>query len=315
MTKLIYIVSTGHSGSTLLDLLVGSFQNVFSAGEFKYFTWLLYSTRNAERSLQMENICSCRKSFQECNVWTKIINIISEDENIDLINNPEEFKTTILSDFRSKTKSPPVIRLIRKVVSFEMYYLKRPVFSKWLKEFYSTEVSNVWKLIDTIGKITQADYVVDSSKNMLRYYLLKQARPNDVFLIVNSRDNFGFANSYIKRNIKPAVSLKRKKKFLNRAERLIKNLKPDYINTNYNDLVSNPESVLGRISHRLGLTYNSRQISDIDTRNYHLVAGNPMRFKGKLRISYDNSWEKQLSDEMIEDIKYYINKYKLNSEC
>ncbi|MFW5804266.1 MAG: hypothetical protein ACOCWG_03435 [bacterium] len=39
MAKLIYIISTGHSGSTLLDILLGTFNNVFSTGEFRYFTW------------------------------------------------------------------------------------------------------------------------------------------------------------------------------------------------------------------------------------------------------------------------------------
>ena len=42
MVNLIYIVSPGHSGSTLLDMLLGSLPGVFSLGECTYLPWQLY---------------------------------------------------------------------------------------------------------------------------------------------------------------------------------------------------------------------------------------------------------------------------------
>ena len=38
-TKLLYIVSLGHSGSTLLDLLSGTIKGVFSMGEAHFLSW------------------------------------------------------------------------------------------------------------------------------------------------------------------------------------------------------------------------------------------------------------------------------------
>ncbi len=314
MTKLIYIISTGHSGSTLLDILIGTFPNVFSTGEFRYLTWLLYSTQNGAGSVEKENVCTCGKRFQECEMWSKIISKTEEDEKIDIFNNPSTYKTTLLSDFKDKGKSPLLISIIRKLVSFEMFFLKNSFFSKCFKKLYVTELKNIWKLIDTIGEVTNSDYVVDSSKNMLRYYLLKKERPEDVFLIINYRDNFGFANSYIKRNILPEKSLKKKNRYIFKTNKLIKNLEPNYMKTKYEDFVKEPDILLRKISNHLDIKYESKQIEEINTKNYHLVAGNPMRFRGKLNIIYDDSWNQQLSEELKSDIKYYINKYKLNLE-
>jgi len=42
MKKIVYILSVGHSGSTLLDMLLGQFPNIFSTGELKHLTWQLY---------------------------------------------------------------------------------------------------------------------------------------------------------------------------------------------------------------------------------------------------------------------------------
>ena len=42
--KLIYIVAAGHSGSTLLDMLIGSIPGVFSTGELNHLPWQLSRT-------------------------------------------------------------------------------------------------------------------------------------------------------------------------------------------------------------------------------------------------------------------------------
>ena len=55
-----YIVGDGHSGSTLLDIIIGSSPNIFSAGELTFIT----------RDSIFEEYCSCNKLIKECNTWS-----------------------------------------------------------------------------------------------------------------------------------------------------------------------------------------------------------------------------------------------------
>ncbi|MFW5804265.1 MAG: hypothetical protein ACOCWG_03430 [bacterium] len=61
----------------------------------------------------------------------------------------------------------------------------------------------------------------------------------------------------------------------------------------------------------LNIQYSDIQIEQINTRFYHLVAGNPIRYKGKIEVKYDNTWEYNLSEKIKNEINNYIDKYKL----
>ncbi|WP_164905182.1 hypothetical protein [Aequorivita ciconiae] len=43
----LYIAGNGHSGSTLLDIIIGSSSDFFSAGELTFITEILYSKNTA----------------------------------------------------------------------------------------------------------------------------------------------------------------------------------------------------------------------------------------------------------------------------
>ena len=50
-----------HSGSTLLDIILGSSENAFSAGELTFIT----------RDSIVDEYCSCGDLISECELWTK----------------------------------------------------------------------------------------------------------------------------------------------------------------------------------------------------------------------------------------------------
>jgi len=310
MTKIIYIVSTGHSGSTLLDLLIGTFGKVFSAGEFKYFTWQLYRTRNGEGSLKEENICTCRERFQECKIWSEIIAQLEKKNNLKIIDNPLSFNTSAMDSYRYKGKESIRKKIVSYLILFEMYFLNNYAISNLVKKYYQEEINNIWKLVDEIGNVMNVDYVVDSTKSFLRYYLLKKHRPDDVFLVINSRDNMGFANSFLKRGILPKDSLKQKKKYNNKVKQIIRNIS-EYYTTTYDIICQNPEKVLMDLAEKLNLEYSPGQSKNINTNNYHLIAGNPMRYKGRINIKHDRNWENDLTDLQKMEVNYYVKKYGL----
>ena len=63
--KLIYISGGGHSGTTILDLMISTSPEVFSIGEGKHYDDRILG-KNSTKS------CSCGKSYSECEFWKEI---------------------------------------------------------------------------------------------------------------------------------------------------------------------------------------------------------------------------------------------------
>lgn len=81
--KVIYIAGRGHSGSTLLDMVIGSHPNVESVGEVtKKSLNLLFGH---DTSLP----CTCGRNFSDCAYWSKILKLWSSRG----ISTPEDLLT------------------------------------------------------------------------------------------------------------------------------------------------------------------------------------------------------------------------------
>ncbi len=61
--KVIYITSVGHSGSTLLDVLLNQHSAIQSVGEIMFY----------DEWLKNDLLCSCGKPLKICTFWTKIV--------------------------------------------------------------------------------------------------------------------------------------------------------------------------------------------------------------------------------------------------
>lgn len=72
MNKLIYIMSLSHSGSTLLNLLLGGHDNIISLGE------IFSSFRKAK---EQQKICTCGRSVNQCTIWSDVIHHIRSNIN------------------------------------------------------------------------------------------------------------------------------------------------------------------------------------------------------------------------------------------
>ena len=102
MSKVIYILSKSHSGSTLLDYVVGSIPGAFSTGEVTYLPWQIQRGRGnpptvtKEQALDTQDVCTCLKSFQECELWSRVIERLSEKVGFDIYKDPLRFKIAVL---------------------------------------------------------------------------------------------------------------------------------------------------------------------------------------------------------------------------
>ena len=69
----------------------------------------------------------------------------------------------------------------------------------------------------------------------------------------------------------------------------------------YEELAKKLQEIRAKLARFLGLAEQGELIK-IDTREHHLVAGNPMRYKGQISIRYDDSWKNVLEGGIIDKI-------------
>lgn len=70
MSKIIYIAGLGHSGSTLLDMSLGTLPGVYGMGEIKGIL------DEESRIRHFNSTCSCGKNARECEFWKDVPDIL-----------------------------------------------------------------------------------------------------------------------------------------------------------------------------------------------------------------------------------------------
>ncbi|MEO2072877.1 MAG: sulfotransferase [Zunongwangia sp.] len=298
--KLIYIISQGHSGSTLLDLICGTLPSVFSMGEMHFFSWQL---KQGEVPEDLQTYCSCGMSFDKCEFWSNVLKQINDEYQIDIYKNPERFNISINRGI-VRHKKYMVHNLLNKAYSYAMRNSRFSFVNEIIYLFYKKSIKNTWSLYDKVAENSNCSFVVDSSKNFVRYMLLKRFRPNDVKMIVLKRDIKGVASSS-HHGLNEYVIRKRAKgwnKFYNKKiPALLSGLsEEEYMVVKYEDMCRDYNELRRNVANWLKIEGNIDDINHISPYNYHTVQGNPMRLlKKDIKIRFDERWKERLSEEQI----------------
>jgi len=304
--SVLYICSPGHSGSTLADLLAGSIPGVFSAGEIRYFPWQLHRQIHEVVSIGNQNICTCGSPFFECEVWQKVVNILYKEQKC-IIESPLDFNISFLRQPKYGSPDSLFARGFRGIISRASRSSANQLAWAIAKRVLSRTIYNNWSMFQAIGHTTSNSYVVDSTKDPFRLWMLSQSNPQFLRLIILKRDVLGVASSGAKRGKDPIVCALAWKEFYVRLRKLI-SFMPDlrFIELHYEDLCRNPVYTLKKIAEFLEINEVISLIGDllpIDTTERHMIAGNPMRYSGRLKIRPDNSWKSILSPTQISHIR------------
>ena len=160
-------------------------------------------------------------------------------------------------------------------------------------------------------KETGAEYIVDSTKDPIRFRLLRSLRPNSVKLIIIVREIYGVATSGINygKELDFEKSAKSWLRFYNKI--VFNSLKGidsnSFLIIKYEDIARNPEKIRNELTEFLNLKKTIFKNNFI-TKYYHLIAGNPMRYKDDFSINYDERWKKVLDENQINYLKKYQEK-------
>ena len=263
--RVLYILGGGHSGSTVLSLILGAAPEVFNAGELKFYS--KHSDPDFLRWHSVKNQCSCGEEARSCPFWSEV-----------------------------EKKSPDLS--IKYQPGFKGYL--EAVFSRLIPSTvkYTPNDSVLFRhILQTAQDQNQAARIVlDISKNLPRYLQL-QANPElDVSTIFLVRDGRGYINSYRKQHQGRILALLLQWIGLNFIAwlHLIIDKKPFY-KLSYDHFTQDPEIFLNEFNEIFNIDIPPNYTQAVNKTTYHLRAGNAAVLgKNFTRLEQDNSWKNEL---------------------
>lgn len=277
--ELIYIASDVRSGSTLLDLMLGSHSEISSVGEIQYLSDH-FGRKGTGYSWDWK--CTCGKDFNDCEFWSKINNMVKEKTGIDIADR----------DTWVRRVKQPFPYLMMPDVLLKRVSKKSSSLSKGMDaSFYC------WQIVDSISEQTGRSLIVDSSKNSEQFRYLYFWRPRSMKMIHLIRDGRGVV--YSKMTRAGDTSRKATKNWVleNLKISFVKKLvnRNNILTIKYEDLCNDPEREVSRIYSFLNI---EDEINLLTKEDRHNVCGSPHRFDWKnMEIKLDERWKEELSDE------------------
>jgi hypothetical protein len=261
--KLVYVAGLGHSGTTLLGMILGQLHGFFYAGELA-----------GSRAFERGGRCGCGQSLAECETWQSILRAAFPRP---------ELVTRLALD----PGDGSVGGLMRQLLTARSSRLDER------KEAYAL-------LLPAILHASGARVIVDSSKWPGYAYFLRHVDGVELAVVHLVRDPRGVAHSRRKRAERQrgvrqpsAVAGALLWDLWNPVIEALSR-RGRYLRIRYDDLVSAPEQVVRRVAELMDeepapLRFTSART--VELRATHSVEGNRNRFQtGPVRIALDEAW-------------------------
>jgi hypothetical protein len=276
--RVVYVGGYGHSGSTLLNIMLGQSPGIMGAGEL---------FRLAGAAWPREEFCSCGVALPRCPVWNAIID-----------------------HWTAHVGGDAVARYDRLQRACERWPL--PVRETGAWQDYA---GHTLGLFTAICDVTGCATVVDSSKIPGRARALARISGLDLKLVHLVRDSRGVAWS-MRRRMAPDLRAgiqagKRERSVIRTAlmwtwtnlavERTARILGSERaVRVTYELLAEDPIATLERLGSAIGadLAAVARMLSQgVPLAAGHVMAGNRLRMHGALRLRPDLEWQARLPEE------------------
>ncbi len=257
---ILYIMGTGRSGTTILEILLSNNPGIFGVGEV---------TNIFQDGFTDDETCSCGKPTSACEHWSSVRQQCNWKE-ADISNLNQLFV-----DIAWHTQFP-------KVASGLVTRNKKVIFSK------TNEC-----LFQSSADISDANIVVDSSKYAGRALELARAFPQSVKIICLTRSPAGLINAF-----KKTDAAEQKPKSLSgtiyyylytlACFRIVAwLLKSRVLRIRYEDMIANPDQTLCRIESWGGIDLSQTK-SILKEKKWletgHIVTGNRLRRQGRVKF-------------------------------
>ena len=283
--NLLFICGSGHSGSTLLEMLVAGHPHVAALGEL----------HNLSHQIAIGRACSCGSLPRECPRWQAVAAQIRLRTGIDIFERPFAFRVS-----RERPRNLPERAIRSWNRSLHYLHFRSPLMG-WLKLHRLTvgerEVATNTEMVCAIVReLAGARVLIDSSKDYVRMRERYDSAPlGSVKVVYLSRDGRGVMWSAMKRRRVAAwYGAKEWAKTQRRIRGMLRGVRPqDRIHVRYEDLCTEPEGVLRGICAWLGLSY-AEELLALRPPQHHTIAGNKIRLERAMAIRLDEAWRANL---------------------
>jgi len=291
----VFICAAGHSGSTLLDLLLGAHPKGFSLGEITQLP----------KNISLDSVCSCNEKLSECRFWRPVITEFGRSIDADLWHDPYSLNLGFIKAGREIDPAhQTALRMMIRKLAYGVEYTRlrwRIPLPAALHSFIAQGADNKVKLFRFILDYTGKDFVIDSSKHYLGGLGLHRAASGQTRVIHLVRDGRAVFNSGISRGMRPDAALHAWTRHAHRSSSLLKKYIPEQalLTVRYEALASDPEAELRRVCAFIGTEF-STQMLDFAAADSHIANGNRMRFGQSSAIRLDERWRDELSKAMLD---------------
>ena len=278
--KLIYIVSSGHSGSTLVDMLLGSSEHVLSIGEVFYLTAYLEACELRKAPLGF--ICTCEKPVRDCPFWSEVLAKFGDTD------------PHLLQEHSGTSRLNWLLR-----------YLLWFLTGRRLR-FGASELGDDTALVAALDQVSapEIQYLCDSSKDFTRLMILLMNPGIEVYPIHLVRDPRGVAHSYGK-PLRTELGLPPRPYYPSLLRWVVVNVaarvtlwlsgRPWRV-IDYERFTQDPGREVEKLNHAFDLNLSPDSFLDaMNSTERHNIGGNMMRFKKIDRIRTDEAWRQKLT--------------------
>jgi hypothetical protein len=288
--QIIYICSAGHSGSTLLDLLLGSHSQIFSLGEIGQFS----------RFFRDNESCTCGIPVRQCEFWKKARRKLFLSLGQDLFSPPQDYIVSFLPGHKKLQRQPSWIQrqFYRKSLAAISLLGSSLIFHAGVKFAPSVSKGLAYNiaLFNAVIQSSHAKYLVDSSKSWFRMKLLYLWKPESIKTIHLVRDGRGVVYSHIR---KEGISAEHAAQRWVRTQKsnlwMLRSIPQDHWRLlRYENITKNPQSELSGLCDWLGISYEPAMIN-FRSIVHHNLAGNRMRLGGEDKIVNLERWRTGLT--------------------
>jgi Sulfotransferase family len=270
---LLYILGSGHCGSTLLDLLLNGHSEILGLGE------ICVLHRHVAKRVRCDvfPLSGTVHNNSQLRAW-----IGTESHLLDT-----PFWQLIKHQYEKSSGSP-----------FDKINLRE---GKWnaIRSWQAKDIEN-WArpnevLLSCVHQVSGANVLTDASKFPHRLYLLQRSGLFDIKVIHLVRNGCAVVNSYLRKYGDFRIALRRWAGPSVLAFHLRRKFKQSsWLQLRYEELASKPEETLKAVCSFVGVNFEPEMLA-YRGKPYFGVGGNRMRDNGDECIFLDDEWQRELS--------------------
>ncbi|MFP1684053.1 sulfotransferase family protein [Alloalcanivorax sp. C16-1] len=306
---ILYIVAHGHSGTTLLDTLIGNMEGAVSTGEIERIArWA--------SSDDVEQICTCGEDINDCSLWGPVCDRLRTREGRE-----GESRLSFWSGYKTHLGNLgqrfyagfllPLLLLLGSLPLFRAARFNSHVADAWLATLRS------WRVFQALEQQTGSRLIVDSSKSPLRMKALYMTQSvmgegQSLRVVHLVRDGRAIVASYQRRLPRSVAHYARewRRRLFYRLGMLLTIKAEHTLTLRYEDLATEPVATLKRLCEFVGLPEQCADQAMQSKDGKHNISGNPARLdrEGITRVRFDERWREQLSSEDLAEFNRYAGR-------